>query len=146
MAAIEMFETAHINCPPEKAFAIMANLDNHPDIFENNHEIRGHNGGLTKQGDTWEVVTSFMGREITTTFTMAEVDEPRRLVYSTESSAATGEITWQFEAVNGGTQVNFSSKGVPKGFFATVAGPLLKNNVTKMMKKEIQRFKEIAEA
>ena len=77
---------------------------------------------------------------------MAVVEAPRRLVYSTESNAASGEITWQFEAVNGGTQVNFSSKGVPKGFFATVAGPLLKNNVAKMMKGELQRFKELAEA
>jgi len=146
MAIMKMDESIVVNCSVEDAFNLVADVKNHIEIFGQNREIIDHHGGPVKEGDTWTAVSSFMGREIKSTYTMAEITPPHRLVYKSSSSSADGKMTWTFEAAEGGTRISNYAEGEPKGFFGSVAAPLLKGNVEKMMREDMDRIKAMLEA
>lgn len=55
-------------------------------------------------------------------------------------------ITWNFTAVEGGTQVEQFAEGEPKGFFASLAAPLLQGNLQKQLLQDGENFKRLVES
>lgn len=146
MAVMQFSNSFFVNAPIEKAFALMADVNQHPQIFTINQGIRNYHGGPVQQGDTWESVGKFMGQETITHYTMAEYEAPTHLHYKTTSSSGDGSITWNFTAVEGGTQVEQLAEGEPKGFFASLAAPLLKGNLQKQLLEDGENFKRLVES
>lgn len=146
MAAIQFSNSFIVDAPIEKAFALMADVPRHPEIFSINQGIRNYHGGPVQVGDSWDSVGKFMGQETITHYTMAAYEEPTHLLFTTESSSGDGSITWNFTAVEDGTQVEQFAEGVPKGFFASLAAPLLKGNLQKQLLEDGQNFKRIVES
>lgn len=145
MATMQFSNSFVANAPIERAFALMADVNEHPRIFSINHGIRNYHGGPVQVGDTWESVGKFMGQETVTQYTMAEYEAPTHLLYKTASSSGDGSITWNFKEVEGGTQVEQIAEGQPKGFFASLAAPLLKGNLQKQLVEDGDNFKRLVE-
>lgn len=145
MATLRFSNSFLVNAPIEKAFALMADVNKHPQIFTINKGIRNYHGGPVQEGDTWDSVGKFMGQETVTHYTMAEYEEPTHLYFTTESASGDGSITWNFTAVENGTQVEQIAEGEPKGFFATLAAPLLKGNLQKQLLEDGENFKRLVE-
>ena len=124
----------------------MADVNRHKEIFTITDETRDYHGGLVKQGDTWISRATFMGREIVTDYTMEEIPPPARLVCGQQSSASDGKSIFEFKSVDGGTEITNIGEGTHKGFFAMVAGPLLRRNVSKQMRKNLERIKGMLES
>ncbi len=143
MTTLSVSESITVDRPVEEAFAFMADVNNHLRVFTSNKEVLNYHGGPVKQGDRWTVISTFMGREIETEFTMAEYTSPNRLVYESTSSAATGRMVWRFEPVEGGTRITHAAEGEAKGFFAAVASPILKSNLKKMMENSLTQLRTL---
>lgn len=146
MAKITLTESIDVGCPVEDAFALLADINRHLDIFSQNKEIRDFHGGPVQEGDSWVIVSSFMGREVVTTYTMKEVIPNSKLVFGQSSSSAEGQIAWEFEAIDGGTRITTTGEGDPKGFFATVASQLLRSTAENQLRGDMATVKGILEA
>ena len=145
LAVIDITNTFVVDASPEEAFALMADINKHLEIFSMNREIRDYHGGPVREGDTWQIRSSFMGRDTVTKYTLSEYAEPNRLVFESRSASGDGVITWEFAPVAGGTQVTQHAVGEPKGFLAGVAGVLLKGNLENQLRADGERFKALVE-
>jgi uncharacterized membrane protein len=139
MGRIEVSHEMTVSAPVEEVFAYLTNVDNYPELVSSMEEVRGHSGPLT-DGATWQSVSKFMGREVISENQVVVLDPPNLFRYATSSNAAETESSWEVQAVEGGTLVKHNGGGEVKGFLATLATSLLKSNVDKQFKSDMERL------
>lgn len=144
MAAIQFSNSFIVNAPTEKAFALMADVPRHPEIFTINQGIRNYHGGPVQEGDTWVSEGKFRGQETVTHYTMAEYEEPTHLHFKMESPSGDGSISWNFTAVEDGTQVEQFVEGEPKGFFCLTGCPAFEGKPAKTTTGRWGQFQAIS--
>jgi carbon monoxide dehydrogenase subunit G len=139
MGKVEVSHEMIVSAPVEEVFAYLTNADNFSEIGGGTEEIRGHSGPVS-EGDTWQSVGKFMGREIKSDSRAVELKAPNVFRYESTSNAAETETRWEVRAVDDGTLIKHNGGGEVKGFFATLASSLLKSNVNKMYKSDMERL------
>ena len=139
-------EEITINCSPEDVYELVANPQLQFKFNPNFREVRDHHGGQLQVGDTWTLVTEFMGREIVSNYTALEIEAPNYFVYESTSDSADIQSKWAFEPTDAGTRVIFHSEGTPKGFFASLALNLVKGKYDEFVRTVLQGLKTELEA
>ncbi len=87
----------------------------------------------------------FMGRTLTYTYEVREIDPGRRFVMSTAQGPFPMETTYTWEdAGEGATRMTLRNRGEPSGFSA-VAAPLMSAAMRKANAADLRRLKELLE-
>lgn len=112
-------------------------------VFDNPNlrEVRDYHGGQLQVGDTWTLITEFMGREVESAYTATGIESPNLIMYESTSDSADIAIQWRFEPTETGTHVTYHSEGTPKGFFATLAWNLVKGKYDDFIRTVLQGLK-----
>lgn len=143
MAEMNLSHSIVVNAPIDKVFQAFTDPEIRLKWFTSEHEIRGYEPPLGV-GSEWETVSTFMGRDMTTKYTMKEY-EPPHLDIRTLQGPALGEVQHVVEEVEGGVKVTIMFKGEMKGFLASLAAPLIKNQAKKDMEKDLDSLKAFVE-
>jgi uncharacterized membrane protein len=141
--AVEM--SIQINRPVEEVFAFLSNFENNPRWQSTSVEAKKISDGPVGVGTTYQAVTSMLGRRINSEQEITEY-EPNRLV-SRKSTAGPFpfEIHVGFEQAEGGTRINASIDGEPRGFFK-LAEPLLERALKRQFDSDLANLKDMMEA
>jgi hypothetical protein len=101
-------------------------------------------GGL-RPGARVERVSKFLGRRMTYTIDVIEVDEGRSIRMKTSAGPFPIEVTYLLEPADGGTRFSIRNQGEPSGFFA-LTGPLLAAAVRRQVQLDVETLRDLLTA
>jgi uncharacterized protein YndB with AHSA1/START domain len=133
VAEMSLSHSIVVDAPVDKVFQAFTDPEIRPKWFTSRNETRGYEPPLAV-GSEWETVSTFMGREMITKYTMKNYEPPHRDVRSLQGPAL-GEVQHLVEEVEGGVKVTIIFNGEMKGFLASIASPLIKNQAKKDMER-----------
>ena len=147
MGAFTISETVDINCSKEALYDFVMNIEVLPEWSNAIVAIRDFSGAPIGVGSTWVDVSKFMGREFSSNNEVVELDEGNFCVYKIDGSAFEGLNTFAVGTTEDG-KATFTLKfdGEMKGFFASLAAPLLRSQAQSMARKDLANLKSIVEA
>ena len=143
MAEMNLSHSIVVDAPIDKVFQAFTDPEIRPKWFTSREETRGYEPPLAV-GSEWETVSTFMGREMITKYTLRKFEPPHVDVRSLQGPAS-GEVQHEAEEVEGGVKVTVIFNGVMKGFLASLAAPVIKNQAKKDMEKDLNSFKAFVE-
>jgi hypothetical protein len=90
-------------------------------------------------------VAQFLGRQISYTYEIADVEPDRRLVMSTAEGPFPMETTYTWEpAGTGATRMTLRNRGEPSGF-GKMAAPVMATAIRRANQKDLGRLKRLME-
>src|SRR5213080_4948180 len=90
-------------------------------------------------------VAAFLGRRLTYTYRIAELEPDRRLVMHTAEGPFPMETTYEWESVaNNGTRMRLRNRGDAVGF-ATIVAPFMSWSIRRANRKDLARLKQLLE-
>ena len=92
-------------------------------------------------GSRMDFEARFLGRRLSYTYEVVELDPGERLVMRTADGPFPMETTYTWESVPDGTRMRLRNRGRPTGF-ARVAGPMMARAMEKAMTKDLARLSE----
>lgn len=146
MANIHVSISTVVNHPIAETFETMTNPDTLSQWFTLIDGIRDYSGEPIIVGLKYKTVGNFVGREIISDCEVLQYDAPNLIVFQSESKALFATHTWRYQAVDAGTQVSIKLEGKTKGFFGSLAMPLLGGQLEKDMARDLQCFKQLIES
>jgi uncharacterized protein YndB with AHSA1/START domain len=144
--SVDVLTEIEIARPPEEVAAFAADPVNATRWYENIESVDPKYGGPPAVGLRASFTARFLGRSLTYTYEIRELEPGRRLVMSTDEGPFPMETTYTWtETPAGGTQMALRNRGEPSGF-AGVAAPLLERAMRRANRKDLARLKELLEA
>ena len=144
MAEMNLSHSIVIDAPIDKVFQAFTDPEIRMIWFAREHETRGYKPPLAV-GSEWETVSTFMGREMVTNYTMKKYEPPHLDVRALQGPAS-GDVQHMVEEVDGGVKATIKFKGEMKGFLASLASVLIKNQAKKDMEKDLESLKAFVES
>jgi uncharacterized protein YndB with AHSA1/START domain len=134
-----------VNCPPQKAYDYLADVDHHPDWASHNLSVEKTSAGPIAVGSTFSSTGHQMGTH-TGVVTITELVPNQKIVY--ESNDDTGQIRHSFTlaAENGGTRIAKSFETIKTGFMLTVFRPMMYVVQPRLLSTDLQKIKSRLEA
>jgi hypothetical protein len=86
----------------------------------------------------------FLGRSLTYTYEVTELEPGRRLVQRTSDGPFAMETTYTWDDVPGGTRMTLRNRGEPSGF-ASVTAPAMAAAMRRANRMDLRRLKELLE-
>ena len=126
--------TIEIARTPEEVFAYLTDASNLPDWQSGVKSATQRDGKI-------EESRSMFGREIHTTFEIAEHEEPRLFTLRALDSPVPFTVRHELEPAGSGTRLTVTAEGDVPGF----AAGLLAKRAEKQIRKDFERLKEILE-
>ena len=126
--------TIEIARTPEDVFAYLTDVSNLPDWQSGVKSATQRDGKI-------EESRSMFGRELHTTFEIAEHEEPRLYTLSALDSPVPFTVRHELEPAGSGTRLTVTAEGDVPGF----AAGLLAKRAEKQIRKDFERLKEILE-
>jgi uncharacterized protein YndB with AHSA1/START domain len=146
MAAVDVITEIEIARPPAEVAAFAAELANATRWYENIVAVAPRSPGPPTVGSRADFTARFLGRSLTYTYEIRELEPGRRLVMSTDEGPFPMETTYTWEETpDGGTRMTLRNRGEPSGF-AGVAAPLMERAMRRANRKDLARLKELLEA
>lgn len=127
--------TIEIARTPEDVFAYLTDVSNLPDWQT------GVKSATQREGRI-EESRSMFGRELHTTFEIAEQEEPRLFTLRALNSLVPFTVRHELEPAGAGTRLTVTAEGDVPGF----AAGLLARRAEKQIRKDFARLKEILES
>jgi uncharacterized protein YndB with AHSA1/START domain len=144
--SVDVLTEIEIARPPEEVAAFAADPVNATRWYENIESVDPKYAGPPAVGSRASFTARFLGRGLTYTYEIRELEPGRRLVMSTDEGPFPMETTYTWtETPAGGTQMTLRNRGEPSGF-AGVAAPLLERAMRRANRKDLIRLKELLEA
>ena len=134
-------ENMQIACPPSKAFDLMADARNELEWNQDVSAAELTSDEPVRQGSTFVVVNR--GREDEVTIT--RFDRPERIDFAVSSKQIDIDITYRFEAVDGGTRAVGTFDARPKGAMKVLL-PLLMPVIKRGLAKQHANFVRLCES
>ena len=97
-------------------------------------------------GTTFRSVERFLGKRMETEWEIIEYEPNRQVVSKGISRPFPIEGRWTYEAVEGGTRVNFVGEAQPSGFFGKLAEPILSRLAQRQYEADYTNLKDLMEA
>ena len=141
-----MFKFEHsviINRPVKEIFDFVTEVTNHPK-FSPSETAEWASQDAPKLGSIFRSVSRFLGRSIESTGEITSWNPPHKYSYSGNSGPITLFNQWEFEEIDGGTQVTLSGEVEAGGFF-NVAEGLLAKQVDKQIPTDLSALKLLLE-
>jgi hypothetical protein len=144
--AVDVVTEIEIARPPAEVAAFAADFANATRWYENIVAVASHSSGPPAVGSRADFTARFLGRSLTYTYEIRELEPCHRLVMSTDQGPFPMETTYSWEeAPGGGTRMTLRNRGEPSGF-AGVAAPLLERAMRRANRKDLARLKALLEA
>jgi uncharacterized protein YndB with AHSA1/START domain len=135
-----------IERPPDSVAAFAGDPSNATRWYANIRSVRWLTPAPVAVGSRMEFVAQFLGRRLTYTYEVAELDPGRRLVMRTADGPFPMETTYTWEAVTGGaTRMTLRNAGDPQGF-ARLGAPMMERAMRRATTKDLGRLKALLEA
>jgi hypothetical protein len=132
--------------PPAEVAAFAAEFANATRWYENIDAVEPQTTGPLAVGSRAVFSARFLGRRLSYTYEIRELEPGRRLVMGTDQGPFPMETTYTWEATpDGGTRMTLRNRGEPSGF-AGVAAPLMERAIRRANRKDLARLKEVLEA
>ena len=125
-----------VHASKEDAFDLVTNIDSLAKLLLAT-EIRGHEGGELKPGDTWTYVHQLPDRKMENDVTFVEYEAPTKAVFKSKNAISSATTTWTFEDIEGGTHVTHKQSEIESQMPAAQRDELM-NSV-------FERFKDLLE-
>jgi uncharacterized protein YndB with AHSA1/START domain len=142
--AVDVLTEIEIARPPAEVAAFAADPANATRWYENIESVQPRYAGQPTVGSRAEYTARFLGRSMTYTYEITELEPGRRLVMSTDEGPFPMETTYTWEEVPGGTRMTLRNRGEPSGF-AGVAAPLMERAIRRANRKDLSRLKGVLE-
>lgn len=114
--------TVHVNVPPEKAYAYVADLSRHAEwsYGPDKMTIKADKPGPAEVGSTYSAEGNLMGRN-SSKVTITALNPPTSLEFESEDKAGINGHVFEFTPEAGGTLITRKMFGIKQPFY----GPLL---------------------
>jgi uncharacterized protein YndB with AHSA1/START domain len=142
--AVDVLTEIEIARPPAEVAAFAADPANATRWYENIESVQPRYVGQPTVGSRAEFTARFLGRSMTYTYEITELEPGRRLVMSTDEGPFPMETTYTWEEAPGGTRMRLRNRGEPSGF-AGVAAPLMERAIRRANRKDLSRLKGVLE-
>jgi uncharacterized membrane protein len=134
-----------IERPRSLVAAYASDPDNAPRWYANIRRVEWKTPPPLRLGSEVAFVAEFLGRRLTYTYRMTQLEPATRLVMSTAEGPFPMETTYEWESVaNNGTRMRLRNRGRASGFSAIVS-PFLAWSIRRANRKDLQRLKEVLE-
>jgi len=115
---IRLHETRTVSAPVTEAFDYAANFENIENWDPGVVNSKRVGDGPVAVGSSFDLVTVFKGRESDMTYTITELDRPRRVVLKGEGKLLSAVDTMEFSETATGTEIRYTAdltfKGIAK--------------------------------
>lgn len=145
MAALDLKIGMKIKASQQDVFNLLTDINRIPELFEGFKEVRNYHGGAVKIGDTWTVVTDFMGREILNDYTVTRLKEPTSLAWNSISPHAEVSSAFEIETHDAGSRIVLTVAGNPRGLVASVGMSLVEENLKEGIVRDLKNIRSILE-
>jgi uncharacterized protein YndB with AHSA1/START domain len=143
--AVDVITEIEIARPPAEVAAFAADPANATRWYESIDSVRPRYAGPPTVGSRAAFTARFLGRSLTYTYEIRELEPGRRLVMSTDEGPFPMETTYTWEEAPGGTRMTLRNRGEPSGF-AGMAAPLMERAMRRANRKDLARLKGVLEA
>jgi len=130
---------ALIPFPPDEVAAYAGDPTNAPEWYANIQSVTWRTAPPVVLGSQMDFEARFLGRRLTYTYEVVDLDPGRRLVMRTADGPFPMETTYTWEQVDGGTLMKLRNRGAPSGF-AKVAAPIMAKAMKSAMGKDLARL------
>jgi ligand-binding SRPBCC domain-containing protein len=142
--AVDVTSEIEIARPIGEVAAFASDPDNATAWYENIEAVEWRSPKPLAVGSRIAFVAKFMGRRLSYTYEVVELD-PERFTMRTAEGPFPMETTYAWEdAGNGATRMSLRNRGEPSGF-AKVAAPAMAAAMRRANRKDLLRLKEILE-
>lgn len=132
--------------PREEVAAFACDPDNAAAWYENIKAVEWESSPSLRVGARIAFVAEFVGRPLSYSYEIRELDDGRRLVMSTDDGPYAMRTTYEFEdADGGGTRMTLRNVGEPVGL-SKLSGPVVAAAMRRANRKDLKRLKRILEA
>ena len=137
--------SVEINRPIEEVFAFVDDHENDARWSSGVNEFVQTSDGLWGLGATGQTMQRRAGREVVTYYEVIGHEPPGRFTMKMWVGQTSGQLTFIFETVDGGTSVTLLLNMVVRGLFK-MTGPILAFMLRRENKEALRRLKEVLEA
>jgi len=130
---------AVIPFPRDEVAAYAGDPTNAPEWYANIHSVTWRTSPPVVVGSKMDFEARFLGRRLSYTYEVVDLDPGRRLVMRTSDGPFPMETTYTWEQVDGGTLMKLRNRGAPSGF-AKVAAPMMAKAMKSAMGKDLARL------
>ena len=141
---VDVLTEIQIERPRHDVAAYAANPDNATAWYENIEHVEWPTAKPLEVGSRVAFVARFLGRRLTYTYEVRELERGERLVMSTADGPFPMETTYEWSDAAGGTRMTLRNRGEPTGF-SKVAAPVLEAAMRRANAKDLRRLKQILE-
>jgi hypothetical protein len=129
----------------EDVAAFAGDPTNAPQWYANIRSVSWLTAPPVAVGSRMDFVAHFLGRRLSYTYEVVELDPGRRLVMRTADAPFPMETTYTWQAHgSGSTRMTLRNRGNPSGF-SRVTGPVLERAMRRATTKDLARLKSILE-
>lgn len=135
----EFIASTRIACPPEEAFAFVADYRNVPRVLEGISRWDPLDRRTTGSGTHWDVEMRTLGLPLSNRLVIDRWEEPATIGWRSESGPIEQEGSWTFRPVRGGTEVTLRIAYRPPG---AAIGNLLAARADGLVRRRLERALE----
>jgi len=134
-----------IDRPVAEVAGYAGDPDNAPEWYANIESIEWQTAPPVVVGSRMAFVAKFLGRRLSYTYEVAELEPERRLVMRTEQGPFPMETTYTWAPVGDGqTRMSLRNRGEPSGF-ASIGAPVMARAMRSANTKDLVRLKKLLE-
>ena len=135
-----------INCPPEVVAGFAGDPTNAPEWYANIRSVDWQTPPPVAVGSRVDFVAQFLGRRLSYTYEVAELEPARRLVMRTADGPFPMETTYTWEPTGDrSTRMTLRNRGNPSGF-ARFTAPMMERAMRRATSKDLARLKAMLES
>ncbi len=134
-----------INRPIEEVFAYVTQPENTPKWQSGMLESKQISEGPMGVGTIFTEVRQMMGQKMDQTMEVSAYEPNRKWSFKSIKATVPHEAHLTFEAVEGGTRINLTSLGRPRGLFK-LAAPIIGRKLKKEFVADFENLKQFLES
>ncbi|HZI96804.1 MAG TPA: SRPBCC family protein [Actinomycetales bacterium] len=143
--AVDVETVVDIHRPRAEVAAFASNPDNATTWYENIRSVDWETTPPVQVGSRIAFVAHFLGRRLSYTYEVLELEPGTRFVMSTAQGPFPMETTYLWEDTpTGGTRMTLRNRGEPSGF-SKVAAPMMAKTMRRANHKDLNRLKSVLE-
>lgn len=142
---VDVLSDVVIQRPQAEVARYAGDPTNAPSWYMNIKSVEWKTAPPMRVGSRVAFVADFLGRRLSYTYEVVELDEGKRLVMSTAEGPFPMETTYTWEAVpEGSTRMTLRNRGTPAGFSRLVA-PFMARAMRRENQKDLAALKRLLE-
>ncbi|MCH9736069.1 MAG: SRPBCC family protein [Actinomycetia bacterium] len=146
MAFVDVTSEIVIARPRSEVAEYSSNPDNATHWYLNITAVQRAAPGPVAVGSKFAFTARFLGRSLSYTYEVADLQPETRFVMRTAQGPFPMETTYLWEdGPNGTTRMTLRNRGEPMGFWG-IAGPLMETAIKRANAKDLARLKSLLEA